>query len=157
VVYAKRPFAGPAQVLAYLGRYTHRVAIANSRLVALAGGKVSFRWRDYRHHNKLKLMTLAADEFIRRFLLHTLPDGFHRIRHYGVLANGHRAAKLAQCRRLLAAPTPPPPSAADYRERYRQLTGHSLDICPACGGRMEPLGPLSRGLSDRTSSWWDTS
>ena len=80
VVYAKRPFAGPAQALAYLGRYTHRVAIANSRLVALAAGKVSFRWRDYRHHDKLKLMTLAADEFIRRFLLHTLPEGFHRIR-----------------------------------------------------------------------------
>ena len=87
VVYAKRPFAGPAAVLAYLGRYTHRVAIANSRLVALAGDQVSFRWRDYRHHNKNKVMTLAADEFIRRFLLHALPDGFHRIRHYGFLAN----------------------------------------------------------------------
>ena len=82
VVYAKRPFAGPEQVLAYLGRYTHRVAIANSRLVTLADDEVSFRWRDYRHHDKLKVMTLAADEFIRRFLLHTLPDGFHRIRHY---------------------------------------------------------------------------
>jgi hypothetical protein len=158
VVYAKRPFAGPAQVLAYLGRYTHRVAIANSRLVALAGGKVSFRWRDYRHHDKLKLMTLAADEFIRRFLLHTLPDGFHRIRHYGFLANGHRASKLAQCRRLLAAPTPPRPApAADYRERYRQLTGHSLDICPACGGRMELLGPLPRGAFHETSTRCDTS
>jgi len=158
VVYAKRPFAGPAQVLAYLGRYTHRVAIANNRLVALAGGEVSFRWRDYRHHDKLKLLTVAADEFIRRFLLHTLPDGFHRIRHYGFLANGHRAAKLAQCRRLLAAPAPPAPSpVADYRERYRQLTGHSLDICPACGGRMEPLGPLSRSASARTASRCDTS
>jgi hypothetical protein len=157
VVYAKRPFAGPAQVLAYLGSYTHRVAIANSRLVALAGGTVSFRWRDYRHHNKLKLMTLAADEFIRRFLLHTLPDGFHRIRHYGFLANGHRASKLVQCRRLLAAPAPPPPPTTDYRERYRQLTGHSLDICPACGGRMEPLGPLPRGAFDATSTRCDTS
>jgi hypothetical protein len=157
VVYAKRPFAGPAQVLAYLGSYTHRVAIANSRLVALAGGKVSFRWRDYRHHNKLKLMTLAANEFIRRFLLHTLPDGFHRIRHYGFLANGHRASKLAQCRRLLAAPAPPPPPATDYRERYRQLTGHSLEICPACGGRMKPLGPLPRGAFDGASTRCDTS
>jgi hypothetical protein len=157
VVYAKCPFAGPAQVLAYLGRYTHRVAIANSRLVALAGGTVSFRWGDYRHHNKLKLMRLTADEFIRRFLLHTLPDGFHRIRHYGFLANGHRASKLAQCRRLLAAPAPPPPPATDYRERYRQLTGHSLDICPACGGRMEPLGPLPRGACDGTSTRCDTS
>jgi hypothetical protein len=158
VVYAKRPFAGPAQVLAYLGSYTHRVAIANSRLVALTGGTVSFRWRDYRHHNKLKLMTLAADEFIRRFLLHTLPDGFHRIRHYGFLANGHRASKLAHCRRVLAAPAPPrPPPTTDYRERYRQLTGHSLAICPACGGRMEPLGPLPRNAFDETSTRCDTS
>jgi hypothetical protein len=102
VVYAKRPFAGPAAVLAYLGRYTHRVAIANSRLVALAGGRVSFRRRDYRHQNKSKVMTLAADEFIRRFLLHALPDGFHRIRHYGFLSNRRRAEKLALCRTLLA-------------------------------------------------------
>ena len=102
VVYAKRPFAGPAAVLAYLGRYTHRVAIANSRLVALTDGQVSFRWRDYRHHNKNKIMTLAADEFIRRFLLHALPDGFHRIRHYGFLANRQRVEKLALCRALLA-------------------------------------------------------
>jgi len=91
VVYAKRPFASPEAVLAYLGRYTHRVAIANSRLVALAGDQVSFRWRDYRHHNRNKVMTLAAEEFIRRFLLHALPDGFHRIRHYGFLANRQRA------------------------------------------------------------------
>jgi len=91
VVYAKRPFGGPQQVLDYLGRYTHRVAIANSRLVGLTEGRVSFRWKDYRHHNKQKVMTLCADEFIRRFLLHVLPDGFHRIRHYGYLANGGRA------------------------------------------------------------------
>ncbi len=145
VVFAKRPFAGPEQVLAYLGRYTHRVAIANSRLVTLAGDEVSFRWRDYRHHDKIKVMTLAADEFIRRFLLHTLPDGFHRIRHYGFLANGHRATKLALCRHLLEAPPSPPAApAADYRERYRQLTGRSLDICPVCGGRLMPLGLLPR-------------
>jgi hypothetical protein len=105
-VYAKRPFARPEAVLAYLGRYTHRVAISNTRLIALADGRVSFRWRDYRDHNKSKVMTLAADEFIRRFLLHALPDGFHRIRHYGFLANRHRADKLALCRRLLAAPAP---------------------------------------------------
>src|ERR1700693_171019 len=92
VVYAKRPFAGPEALLAYLGRYTHRVAISNTRLIALADGRVSFRWRDYRHHNKSKVMTLAADEFIRRFLRHALPDGFHRIRHYGFLAHRHRSS-----------------------------------------------------------------
>src|SRR2546421_4960643 len=118
VVYAKRPFGGPEQVLDYLGRYTHRVAIANSRLVGLTEGRVSFRWKDYRHHDKQKVMTLGADEFIRRFLLHVLPDGFHRIRHYGYLANGGRAAQLAHFRRLLVVPQPAPPApAADYRER----------------------------------------
>ena len=141
VVYAKPPFGGPEQVLGYLGRYTHRVAIANSRLVSIEGDQVAFRWKDYRHHDKAKVMTMAAGEFIRRFLLHTLPDGFHRIRHYGFLANGCRASKLALCRRLLAAPTPTPASpAVDYRERYRQLTGHSLDVCPCCGGAMLSLG-----------------
>ena len=103
-------------------------------------------------------MTLAADEFIRRFLLHVLPDGFHRIRHYGYLANGHRAAKLAQCRRLLTAPPPPTPApAADYRERYRQLTGRSLDLCPCCGGRMIQLAIIPRTAAPATSTFWDTS
>jgi len=153
VVYAKPPFGSPEQVLAYLGRYTHRVAIASSRLVRLEQGQVSFRWRDYRHHDKPKVMTLAAGEFIRRFLLHALPDGFHRIRHYGFLANGHRRAKLAHCRRLLAAPPPP----ADYRERYRQLTGVSLDTCPCCGGAMLPLGPLPRPARPNTPGWFDSS
>ena len=143
VVYAKPPFGGPSQVLAYLGRYTHRVAIANSRLVNIDDDKVAFGWKDYRHHDKAKVMTLAADEFIRRFLLHTLPEGFHRIRHYGFLANGHRAAKLALCRRLLAAPTPrPAPPAADYREQYLRLTGRSLDVCPCCAGLMKNLGAI---------------
>jgi hypothetical protein len=150
VVYAKRPFGGPEQVLAYLGRYTHRVAIANSRLVSLSDGQVSFRWKDYRHHDKPRLMTLDADEFIRRFLLHVLPKNFHRIRVYGYLANGQRAAKLALCRRLLDAPSPEPTTpAADYRERYRQLTGRSLDVCPCCGGHMIPLG--------RFSPFWNSS
>ncbi len=127
-------------MLAYLGRYTHRVAIANSRLASLDDEEVAFRWKDYRHH-KAKVMSLAADEFIRRFLLHTLPGGFHRIRHYGFLANGRRRAKLALCRRLLdTQPPPPPPIDADYRERYRRLTGHDLDICPCCGGAMRSLG-----------------
>jgi Putative transposase/Transposase zinc-binding domain len=158
VVYAKRPFGGPEQVLAYLGQYTHRVAIANARLLALAEGQVSFRWRDYRHHNRAKVMTLAADEFIRRFLLHALPDGFRRIRHYGFLANGHRAAKLALIRQLLAAPPPDAlPSPADYRERYKQLTGRALDLCPCCGGRMAPIGELPRASAYAATYWTDTS
>ena len=151
VVYAKRPFGGPEQVLAYLGRYTHRVAIANSRLVKLDDGQVSFRWRDYRDGANNKVMTLAAEEFIRRFLLHTLPDGFHRIRHYGLLAAGHRADKLALCRRLLAAPppAPPPPPARDYRERYRQLTGRDLDVCQCCGGAIVQVALLPKASAER--------
>jgi len=153
VVYAKPPFGGPAQVLAYLGRYTHRVAIANSRLVSLANAEVAFRWKDYRHHGKTKLMTLAADEFIRRFLLHTLPDGFHRIRHYGFLANRQRAAKLALCRRLLDAPSPEPPA----EQVQDAVASHWPDRCPICGGAMVMLGVLARSASCRTSFWDDTS
>ena len=111
VVYAKRPFAGPEQVLAYLSRYTHRVAIANSRLVALDDRGVTFRWKDYREHGRTryKTMTLATEEFMRRFLLHVLPSGFHRIRHYGLLANANRQRDIATARDLLhqQAPTPP--------------------------------------------------
>jgi Putative transposase/Transposase zinc-binding domain len=158
IVFAKRPFGGPEQVLDYLGRYTHRVAITNSRLVNLGNGRVSFLWKDYRHHQRRKLMTLDADEFIRRFLLHVLPDSFHRIRHYGYLANGHRAAKLALCRRLLAAAPPPAPEpVADYRERYRQLTGRSLEICPGCGGRMVQIGLIPRAAATGPPAGWDTS
>src|SRR5580698_4268553 len=101
VIYSKRPFAGPAQVLDYVGRYTHRVAISNNRLVSMDGGRVSFQWKDYRDDNRQKTMTLPAEEFIRRFLIHVLPDGFHRIRYFGFLANCHRARKLALCRKLL--------------------------------------------------------
>jgi Putative transposase/Transposase zinc-binding domain len=155
VVYAKRPFAGPAAALAYLGRYTHRVAIANSRLVALAGDRVSFRWRDYRHHSKNKVMTLAADEFIRRFLLHALPDGFHRIRHFGFLANCRRVEKLALCRALLAvADVAMPVSGGEER---RQFADHAPDICPSCGGRMEPIGSFARSRPASSSAWYDSS
>jgi len=139
VVYAKPPFGGPEQVLAYLGRYTHRVAISNARLLDIGDdGRVSFRWKDYRHHGKPKVMTLDADEFIRRFLLHTLPDGVHRIRHYGFLANGHRAAKLALCRTLLDARTPNP--AADPASS--PATTNLLHCCPRCGGTMIILATL---------------
>jgi len=154
VVYAKPPFGGPERVLEYLGRYTHRVAIANHRLVDFAAGEVAFRWKDYRHQSRHKVMRLAAPEFVRRFLLHVLPPGFQRIRHYGLLANRHRAAKLARCRQLLAAPAPVVTLAAaplDYRDRYQQLTGKSLRDCPQCGqGHMVCIdtflpGALPRG------------
>jgi hypothetical protein len=114
VVYAKRPFAGPAQVLTYLSRYTHRVAIANSRLLAMAEGKVSFRWRDYARGSQTRTMTLAADEFLRRFLLHVLPQGFVRIRSFGFLANRHRTELLALCRSHLQTSAPPPPTPGAY-------------------------------------------
>src|SRR5580658_3458171 len=146
VVYAKRPFAGPAQVLDYVGRYTHRVAISNNRLMSLAGGKVSFRWKDYRDGNRQKTMTLDGGEFIRRFLIHVLPDGFHRIRYYGFLGNCHRASKLAQCRELLgmAPPLPATGPSADYRDRFEALTGLSLRQCPHCHtGIMVVLGCIA--------------
>src|SRR6202048_5200433 len=136
VVYAKRPFGGPAQVLAYLGRYTHRVAIANSRLVALDDDHVAFSWKDYRQNSATKIMKLKPDEFIRRFLLHTLPDGFHRIRHFGFMANRHRAAKLALCRTLLdherKAPNNAEPSPLDSALHTRA----EVPACPDCGGVM---------------------
>ena len=106
VVYAKAPFGGPQQVLDYLGRYTHRVAISNNRLIDFADGQVAFAWKDYRHESRRKVMRLDAQEFVRRFLLHVLPTGFQRIRHYGLLANRHREIKLEHCRQLLAAPAP---------------------------------------------------
>ncbi len=136
VVYAKPPVGGARQVLDYLGRYTHRVAISNNRLLRLDGDSVLFRWKDYRHEARQRTMTLTADEFIRRFLLHVLPDGFKRIRSYGWLANCHRAARLATCRRLLGVEPPAPASpvlAEDYRDRYQRLTGRSLRDCPVCG------------------------
>jgi hypothetical protein len=146
VVYAKAPFGGPQQVLEYLGRYTHRVAISNQRLQKLEDGQVTFEWKDYRDA-QLKPMTLSADEFIRRFLLHALPPGFQRIRYYGFLANCHRAARLKLCRRLLATPTAELlPRPTDYRDFYRQLTGINLRLCPRCGKgilfRLALPGPL---------------
>jgi hypothetical protein len=154
VVYSKRPFAGPAAVLAYLGRYTHRVAISNNRLIDMMDSRVRFRWRDYRHHNKNKVMTLAADEFIRRFLLHSLPDRFHRIRHYGFLGNRHRAEKLALCRELLAIGAAAPPSKADEPGQPRD---RSFDLCPCCGGRMEMVGPLPRSRPADRPAGYDSS
>ena len=139
VVYAKRPFAGPHQVLDYVGRYTHRVAISNERLLDIEHGEVRFTYKDYRADppQSPTTMTLAAGEFIRRFLLHVLPAGFHRIRYYGFLGARHRRAKLARCRQLLGSPTSTPthsaaPGASDYRDRVEAITGVSLRVCPAC-------------------------
>jgi hypothetical protein len=146
VVYAKRPFAGPAAVLAYLSRYTHRVAISNSRLIALDERGVSFRWKDYRAKGRTrhKTMTLSADEFMRRFLLHVLPGGFHRIRHYGLLANSGRRDHLAKVRELLhvaanAANADSP--AADAPTGNAQPTF----VCPDCGAAMVVVEILMRG------------
>ena len=146
VVYAKAPFGGPEQVLAYLGRYTHRVAIANSRLISLSDGNVRFTWKDYRANGNAKVMMLAADEFIRRFLLHTLPDGFHRIRHYGFLANGGRGDNIALCRKLLdkrhaSAGSEP---ARDPARGDRVLTAKDFAICPECGGSMRHIAVVPR-------------
>jgi Putative transposase/Transposase zinc-binding domain len=131
VVYAKPPFAGPEAVLAYLARYTHRVAISNRRLIAFDSDSVTFRYKDYRRSDAdhQQVMTLDADEFIRRFLLHVLPRGFHRIRHYGLLASGARQAALARARELLAAAPPPTANDANEDPAFRPP-------CPCCGGRM---------------------
>jgi len=146
VVYAKPPFAGPQQVLDYVGRYTHRVAISNDRLLDMGNGEVRFRWKDYRNQNRQKTLTLTADEFIRRFLLHVLPDGFQRIRYYGFLGNRYRKQKLARCRQLLGMPAnerPESEMSSDYRDRYEELTGSSLWECPVCHkGCMHVIGVL---------------
>src|SRR3954463_4169835 len=135
VVYAKRPFAGPTQVLAYLARYTHRVAIANSRLISLSGDHVRFRWKDYRQGGQTKVMTLDAGEFMRRFLLPPLPSGFRRIRYYGLFANGHRADRLRLCRQLLEA-VPSLSDADPGRDRGEPRSAPDPHTCPCCGGWM---------------------
>ncbi|MFQ5567949.1 MAG: IS91 family transposase [Paracoccaceae bacterium] len=147
VVYAKPPFAGPEAVLAYLSRYTHRVAIANNRLIAFDDNGVTFRWKDYRAkgRRRQKTMTLAPDEFIRRFLIHVLPHRFHRIRHYGLFANGGRAENLARARQLLRVPTPqrePDDVDADEPPMLSYL-------CPSCGGPMITIETFERGSEPR--------
>lgn len=144
VVYSKPPFAGPQQVLDYVGRYTHRVAISNNRLLGIEGGKVQFHWKDYRDGSQTKTMDLDAEEFMRRFLLHVLPEGFQRIRYYGLLGNRHRQQKLALSRRLLGMQASGTTARAkDYRQRYEELTGRSLVLCPQCRrGQMIPIKTL---------------
>jgi Putative transposase len=132
VVYAKPAFGGPERVLDYLGRYTHRIAISNSRLLKSEDEQVTFTYKDYKHEQKVKVMTLCADEFLRRFFLHVLPDGFQRIRHYGLLGDRHRAEHLARCRELLTVPIPIPPAAPDYRQQCQQLSGQDPLRYPQC-------------------------
>jgi Zn finger protein HypA/HybF involved in hydrogenase expression len=149
-VYSKRPFAGPEAVLAYLSRYTHRVAISNSRLIALDNDRVTFRVKDYRIEgpDRYKAMTLDAAEFIRRFLIHVLPKGFHRIRHYGLFANGSRAETIARARRLLAVAAAMPETAnqASDEPRAAEVLAHP---CPCCGGRMIIIETFERGYAPR--------
>jgi len=148
VVYAKPPFGGPEAVLAYLSRYTHRVAISNHRLVSAEAGTVAFRWKDYRikQGDRQKVMRLATDEFIRRFLIHVLPDGFHRIRHYGLLASTSRKVNIAKIRTLLGAaqPVPAPETAAEAK----LLT--LREPCPCCGAPMRIIEIFRRGQTPRS-------
>jgi hypothetical protein len=153
VVYCKPPFAGPEAVLRYLSRYTHRVAISNRRLIAADHGSVSFRWKDYRVDGpeRWKTMTLHPHEFIRRFLVHVLPKGFHRIRHYGMFANGNRAEAIARARELLAVAPPPPkeaPASATGVDEPRVLASP----CPCCGGRMRIIETFEAGAQPRYRS-----
>jgi hypothetical protein len=143
VVYAKPPFASAQQVISYLGRYTHRVALSNDRLMAMRDGQVMFRWRERRHHNRPRVMTLTAEEFIQRFLLHVLPAGFMRIRHYGVVGNHCRTSKLIACRRLLAQPAPPVVPRESAATVLRRLTGIDIECCPQCRqGRLVVIATL---------------
>jgi hypothetical protein len=154
VVDCKQPFAGPEQVLRYLSRYTHRVAISDHRLVNVTVDSVTFTWKDYRDRSQIKYMTLAPAEFIRRFLLHVLPDGFQRIRHYGFLANGTRQAKLARIRQLLP-PDPPQQVVPVTQEAATATIGpeglaasatddECQPTCPECGGEMEIVETLPK-------------
>jgi hypothetical protein len=147
VVYAKPPFGGPARVLTYLARYTHRTAIANSRLVAVDDNEVAFSYKDYRRSGSSRIMRLAPHEFIRRFLLHVLPDGFHRIRHYGFLAKGDRGEKLAHVRDLLQVqPAQEPDDGVQARTNSEPEADPSHEpfaVCPDCGGLMRRMGPIA--------------
>jgi hypothetical protein len=154
-VYSKRPFAGPEQVLAYLARYTHRVAISNTRLVAADATGVTFRYKDYRIEGpgRYKTMTLKPSEFIRRFLIHVLPNGFHRVRHYGLLASGSKAKTIARARELIAVATPVQTvknqQPADSATATDAATEKPVHPCPCCGGRMAIIETFEAGRTPR--------
>jgi hypothetical protein len=159
VVYSKPPFGSPEQVLAYLARYTHRVAISNPRLIRLDGGRVTFTYKDYSQGGRVREMTLQVEEFIRRFLLHVLPESFVRIRYFGLLANRHRKQNLARCRALLtgqpvAEAASPPAAQEDWRARLMRLTGRDPTVCPVCGRghlrRVEELPAVRCGPPGRS-------
>src|SRR5712691_7483053 len=146
-VYSKRPFAGPQQVLAYLSRYTHRVAISNSRLIAADATGVTFSYKDYRIEGpgRYKTMTLKPDEFIRRFLMHVLPNGFHRIRHCGLLASGTKTETIVRARQLIAADTPAQTAPTQQAPDNAAATDDPTNPCPCCGGRMITIETFKRG------------
>ena len=136
VVYSKPPFNGPENVLGYLGRYTHRIAITNHRITGMENGKVSFLWKDYANGKTQKVMTVDASEFIRRFLLHVLPDGFVKIRHFGFLSNRHRKECLEVCRMLLGVKEPAPEPSETWQQSLLRITGIDVTRCPLSEGRM---------------------
>lgn len=142
VVYCKPPFHNSSKVIDYLGRYTHRVAISNSRILQLQDHSVSFSWRDYRDHNRMKVMKLDALEFIRRFMLHILPQGFRKIRHFGILASRDKSARISLCRKLTATSFPLTP-AVSIIDSLRKIAGNDFDLCPCCR-----IGHLSRASPD---------
>ena len=150
-VYAKPPFAGPEAVLAYLARYTHRVGISNSRLLALDERGVTFRYKDYRRNGRARYrtMTLAPDEFIRRFLLHILPRGFHRVRHYGLLASAAYKTNIARARELIAIPVPSIDPPAEHDEADLTASADHRPPCPCCGGRMIIVETFERAGAPR--------
>jgi hypothetical protein len=158
VVYCKRPFAGPQQVVAYLGRYTHRIAISNERIVDLSGDRVTFLYKDRADGDRRKSMTLPVEAFLRRFLLHVLPPGFVRIRHYGLLANPVRQQRIALCRELLHAAPEIAPPPENWEQLLLRLTGRDVTRCPQCGAghlctvRDLPPGPVPRHLEERIAS-----
>ena len=149
VVYCKRPFGGPKEVLRYLARYTHRVAISNRRLIACDQKGVTFKWKDYRleGRERYQVMTLATHEFIRRFLMHVLPAGFHRIRYYGLLASSKRAANIARARELLMPPIIPVDAIKAIGPNAAEPEPQTTNLCPCCGGRMVIIERFERGAT----------